>query len=92
MHYLRKFFAFIIILCVLTSCGLHKRIYLNSDNKIAIAPRGYSVKTYKGLETRKKQSLEKRNRIRNITLIVSANALIFIPIILSHHSDTPSEK
>ncbi|MDQ3535310.1 MAG: hypothetical protein M3421_06750 [Bacteroidota bacterium] len=72
---------------MISSCGLSKRIYLTPEKKIALSPREYSAKEYKNLESHKKQQIQKRNRNVMVTLIVSANAIIFVPLYLSQSTD-----
>lgn len=87
MIYFKKFFSFCLILLLLSSCGFSDRMYLTSDKRIAVTPRGYSVKAYKRLDEHQQQKIKRRNRTLVVTMIVSANALIFFPLFLNQHTD-----
>lgn len=89
MKIIKKFFLYLLISLTLGSCGLSKRTYLTKESKIALSPRGYSADTYHNLDAHKKQEIQRRNRKRIITLIITANALIFAPIFLGQDSDGP---
>jgi predicted small lipoprotein YifL len=91
MNNFKKIFVFLLIITSLTSCGLSKRVYMTHENKIAISPRGYSANAYHKLDDHKKQDLQRRNRTRAITLIITANALLFVPMFLNQDSDTPQK-
>jgi hypothetical protein len=87
MKLINKFFLYLLISLTLSSCGLANRMYLTKESKIALSPRGYSADTYHKLEAHKKQDIQRRNRKRVITLIITANALIFTPLLLGQNSD-----
>ncbi len=62
---------------------------MTSDKEIAISPRGYTAKNYKGVDSNKKQRIQNRNRAFMVTLIISANAFLFIPLLIKPVSDPP---
>lgn len=87
MNFIRKSVSLILIVLFLSSCGISKRMYFTSDKKIAISPRGYTATSYKKLDTNSQGKIQKRNRTMVISLIVSANALIFFPLLMSQQSE-----
>lgn len=77
------------LLSALNSCGFTKRVYLNEDRRIAVAPAGYTHKNYKKVSPEKKKTTRKRNGRRFVAIFVGVNALIFVPVLLGGN-ETPN--
>lgn len=77
------------LVLALNSCGLTKRVYLIEDRRIAVAPAGYTNKTYNSVSPEEKKALRKRNSRRFVAIIVGVNALVFVPLLLGGN-ETPN--